>query len=295
MKNQTMLIQLAARKEVPATAIYVKVYTESGRLGQRDIMLLVPGGPGNDHTTYDSPDYSITKALLPYVDIILFDPRGCGASEKSLAKYCTLACYVEDIESIRQHFQLSPNQFVLFGQSYGSIAALGYAVKYAEKLKKLILIGGAASSECLEEAKDNLLRIGTPEQQKWGEKIWTGTFTGLPAEVAEYYETMGPLYSYTFKPGQPTPSLTYNVEVLNLGFGKFLKEFDFRPQLSRVTCQTLILWGEDDWILDKKQAEILHTGIVNSELEIFQQCSHLLWIDQWEKFVHKTAGFLMRG
>ena len=48
----------------------------------------------------------------------------------------------------------------------------------------------------------------------------------------------------------PTPPLTYNVDVLNFGFGDFLKKFDFRPALKNVNCKTLILWGADDWISD---------------------------------------------
>ena len=289
--KQKMMIQLEKRNEVPATSIYAEIHTKNGNLGQRDILILVPGGPGNDHTTYDSTEYSITKALSPYVDIILFDPRGCGSSEKSLAKYCTLEYYIEDIESIREYFKIPSSQFILFGQSYGSIAALGYAVKYSEKLKKLILIGGAASSEFLDEAKENLLNIGTEAQKEWGRKLWVGKFTGLPDEVAEYYETMGPLYAYSFKPGQPTPSLTYNVEVFNLGFTQFLRTFDYRPCLSKIKCPTLILWGEDDWILDKRQGAIIHEGIAQSQLVIYQHCSHLLWIDQWDKFVNKMLEF----
>lgn len=287
-----MTLKLPARKNIPATEVYIKIYTTSGQLGLRDILVMVPGGPGNDHTTYDVSDNSIANTLLPYVDIILFDPRGCGQSEKSLAEYCTLEHYIEDIESIREHFKISSRQFVLFGQSYGAIAALGYAVKYSEKLKKLILISGAASSEFLQEAKQNLLRIGTPEQIKWGEKIWAGAFTGSAEEVVEYYETMGPLYSYYFKPGASTPTLTYNVEVFNLGFSKFLKEFDYRPQLSQIKCKTLILWGENDWITDKNQAAILHEGIAGSELVIYKHCGHLFWVDQFEKFMKKIIEFL---
>ena len=129
-------------------------------------------GPGNDHTLYDAPDKSITKALASYIDIILFDPRGCGSSKKSDAKYCTLDNYIEDIESIRQHFKLSSKQLVLFGQSYGSIAAIGYAIKYPGNLKKLLLIGGVASGEFLTEAIDELLEIGTPSQRHYAEILW---------------------------------------------------------------------------------------------------------------------------
>ena len=286
------MITLPGRENTPATKINVIIHSQSGNLGQRDVMLLIPGGPGNDYTTYDSPQFSITQALFPYVDIILFDPRGCGKSAKSSVEYCTLNHYIKDIESIREYFKIPADRLIIFGQSYGAIAALGYAAKYSKKIKKLLLIGGAASSECLTEAQENLAIIDTPDQKKWGEKIWTGTFTGTPEEVAEYYETMGALYSYTFKPGQPTPSLTYNVELLNHGFGKFLKEFDFRPKLPSIKCQTLLLWGEDDWMLDKKQGEVINNLLPYSELKVYQQCSHMLWIDQWERFLKDAIDFL---
>lgn len=293
--KQEMRIKLPEKRNIPATEIYIKTYIKKAPLGQRDILVMVPGGPGNDHSTYDALDNSMAKTLLPYVDILLFDPRGCGKSKKSLAEHCTLERYIEDIESIREHFKISSQHFILFGQSYGAIAALGYAVKYPEKLKKLILISGAASSEFLKEAQQNLLKKGTPEQKKWGEKIWAGAFPESPEQVAEYYEIMGPLYSHYFKPAVTTtiPTLTYNVEVLNLGFKKFLREFDYRPELSKVKCKTLILWGEDDWIADKKQATIIHNGITDNELVIFKHCSHLFWVDQFEKFMQKIIEFLV--
>ena len=78
-----MNISLPTRQGVPETTIYVKIFTQDYPLGYRDVMILVPGGPGNDHTMYDAPENSIAKALLLVVDIILFDPRGCGVNEAS--------------------------------------------------------------------------------------------------------------------------------------------------------------------------------------------------------------------
>jgi len=250
----------------------------------------------NDHSLYHSPDHCIVDALLPFVDIILFDPRGCGQSEKSLAKYCTLAHYIDDIESIRQHFSIPTKQFIVFGQSYGSIAAIGYAIKHPDRLKKLALIGGAASSDFIDEAKQNLARIGTPIQKQMAEKLWAGAFTKNAEEMAEFYRTMAPLYSYSFNPNKASTSIsiTYNVDVLNLGWGKFLRIFDYRSTLAQISCQTLILQGEDDWLFDKRQAGIIHHAIPNSELHLFSQCSHLLWIDQRDKFVQAMADFLNR-
>lgn len=121
-----MKISLPEREGIPKTSIYTKILTQDNtQLGQRDVMILVPGGPGNDYTMYDTPEKSIAKALLPVLDVILFDPRGCGSSEESPVKYCSLEHYIDDIEAIRMYFNLPADKFIVFGQSYGSLAAVG--------------------------------------------------------------------------------------------------------------------------------------------------------------------------
>lgn len=291
--KQEIMIKLPVRQDVPGVNLYCQYYSKSERLGTRDLMFMIPGGPGNDHAIYDTPQHSIAKALFPYVDILLFDPRSCGKSEITSPKYSSLDHYIDDIEAIREYFKISPDQLIIFGQSYGSIASLGYATKYPNSLNKLILVGGAASSEFLEEAKANLSKIGTAQQKELAKKLWTGTFTGELDENDQFFQTMTPLYQLTFKPGMPTPPLTYNVDILNFGFGDFLRKFDFRPVLKRIRCKTLILWGADDWISDKNQAKILHEGIKGSTLKIYSHCSHLLWLDQWDKFLRDVTDFLI--
>lgn len=286
------MINIPARQAIPKTQLYTQVYTESGNLGKRDVLIFIPGGPGNDHTACDYAEHSFAESLFPYVDVILFDPRGCGKSEKSAIEYCTLDHYIDDIEAIREYYNISPNQGVLLGSSYGSIAALGYSIKYQSKFKKLILIGAAASGEFIKEAKQNLKEKGTLAQQEMGGKILTGSFTLSPDVVSEYYETMGPLYSLSFKPGLPTPAITFDFELVNLGFRTFLKDFDYRLKLPQVKYETLIITGEEDWIFDKNQAIIIYDGIAGSQLIVYQNCGHMIWIDQWEQFLTDIIKFI---
>ncbi len=287
-------INLPSRREVPQTSIYTKVLTQDNKkLSDHDVIILVPGGPGNDYTMYDTTENSIAKALLPAANVILFDPRGCGNSQSSLVEYCSLEHYIDDIEAIRAYFKIPPEKFIVFGQSYGSIAAVGYAIKYPDNLKKLLLIGGVASSEFLTEAKQDLEKFGTPAQKHFAEKLWHGTFNGSQNEVADYYRIMSPLYSYSFVEKEDAPlEIPCNIGILNYGFGKFLKVFDFRPNLHKIKCQTLILWGENEWIMNKNQINQLHHGIPHSTLIIYKKCSHMLWIDQWDKFTLDALAFL---
>jgi proline iminopeptidase len=235
---------------------------------------------------------SIAQTFFQAADVILFDPRGCGRSESCHVKYCSLEHYIDDVEAIRKHFDINPLNFFVFGQSYGSIAALGYATCYPSSLKKLLLIGGVVSSSFYEEAQTKLKEIGTPEQIVFSEKLWHGTFDGSKEEIADFYRLMSPLYSYSFEPGEPPLEMGYNIDIMNEGWGNFLKHFDYKNELSKITCETLILWGEDEWIMPKSHVDLLSKRIPHGALKVYPKCMHMLWIDQWDIFTHDALEFL---
>lgn len=288
-------LQIPARRETPQTSIYTKIFAQdTENLCDRDVVILIPGGPGNDHTMYDTPEHSIAKTFLTAVNVVLFDPRGCGRNEPSPVEACSLDHYIDDIEAIRSALNIPPEKLIIFGQSYGSFAATGYAARYPNNLKKLLLIGGVVNSEFMTEAKQDLEKIGTPEQKRFAEKLWHGSFDGSQDEVAGYYRVMSPLYSYSFIAQDDAPlEIPCNIDILNYGWGHFLKHFDFRPELKNIKCSTLILWGENEWIMNGNQVQQLHLGIKNSTLMVYSQCGHMLWLDQWERFTEDALHFLI--
>jgi len=283
-------IKLPERAGIPSSNLFTKQYIQKN-LGDRNTIILLPGGPGNDMEMYDDPDMSIAQTFFQVADVILFDPRSCGKSEQCRVELCSLEHYIDDVEAIRKYFEIQPDHFFVFGQSYGSIAALGYATCYPRSLEKLLLIGGVVSSSFYEEAKSRLKEVGTPEQIVFAEKLWNGAFDGSKEEITDFYNLMSPLYSYSFEPGEPPLEIGYNVDVMNYGWGHFLKHFDYGPKLSSIACETLILWGENEWMMPKSHIDVLAQRIPRSSLKVYPKCMHMLWIDQWEMFVHDALEF----
>lgn len=195
---QEAFINLPNRPGIPTSKVFTKQYVQK-TLGDRSTVILLPGGPGNDMEIYDDPDRSIAHTFFQVADVILFDPRSCGKSEPCDIEMCSLDHYIDDVEAIRQYFNIMPERFFVFGQSYGSIVALGYATRYPMSLKKLLLIGGVVSSSFYDEAKANLAKIGTTEQIAFAEKLWNGTFDGSKQEIVDFYTLMSPLYMYSFE------------------------------------------------------------------------------------------------
>ena len=103
---------------------------------------------------------------------------------------------------------------------------------------------------------------------------------------------MSPLYSYSFIPSEPPLEIGYNLDVMNYGWGDFLQDFDFSDELSRITCKTLILWGEAEWIMPLSHITLMNDSIKHCTLKTYPQCMHMLWIDQWDRFKEDALSFL---
>ena len=287
-------INIAARADTPETNLYIKILTQNDeKLGGRDVIIMIPGGPGNDHSMYQAAPYSIADVFLEKADVVLFDPRGCGNSDSSDPRFCHLQHYIADIESLRVALNLNPEQTIIFGQSYGAIAATAYASTYPNHLKKLLLIGGAVDFHFMDQMKQKMQPIASEKQKYYVNQLLTGTTSSSLADVADFIKTMMPLYSYTYRENNDEMiEIPYNVAILNEGWKQSLPQLDLKPTLQNIICPTLILYGSQDHCFSLDQIEQLHQGINNATLKTYDECGHLLWIDQWNRFVSDATTFL---
>ncbi|RDI44574.1 alpha/beta fold hydrolase [Aquicella lusitana] len=276
-----------SRTNVSPVRLNVEVKSQ-GKLGDRPVAFILPGGPGADHTPYLS--YACLQGVA---DLVFHDPRGCGQSNKDNPAGYTLNTYIDDVESIRQ--ALSLDKIIVIGKSYGSMCALGYALRYPDNVEKLVLSAGAPSYRFPDTAKRNLKRKGTPEQIKVCEKLWAGKFSNRD-ELLTYFQLTQPLYSVRVKQ-QKSPDLIYkskqfSYEVLNEGFKNDFWHFDYEAQLPKVTCPTLILAGRHDWINDVSHAEFMAARIPYSRLHVFENASHAMEVDAAEEYFQTIADFI---
>ncbi len=99
----------------------LKLYYEI--VGQGRPLLLLNGGPGFSHAYLQS-----LSALKDDAQLIFFDQRGTGRSDKADPHDYTVDANVEDVEQLRQ--QLGLDDFILFGHSWGGMLAQAYICKY---------------------------------------------------------------------------------------------------------------------------------------------------------------------
>jgi proline iminopeptidase len=263
------------------------------QLQERPIIFMLHGGPGGDHLRFKQHSLE----LQDVAQLVFIDHRGCGRSKQTKASDYTLENNIEDIEALRQHLGL--DKVVLLGTSYGGMVAQGYATRYPKRVDKLILVVTAPSYRFLDEAKKYLATHGNAAQQAIARHLWNGSFRNT-SHVNEFFKLMEPMYSVSARNRKKSahsnkqPLTTWSHEALNKGFGGFLRTFDFIPKLKKITCPTLVLAGNDDWISRPNQSKIIATHIPQAKLHIFKNCGHSLAIDAHEKYIKTITRFLKR-
>jgi proline iminopeptidase len=261
---------------------------------ERPAAFIIHGGPGSDHTGFKP---SMTP-LVQQMQLIYFDHRGQGRSGRAdpgadPARF-NLDENVEDMEALRLHLGLGP--VVSIGTSYGGMVAMAHAVRYPASVSRLILLVTAAHGGFIPRAMQIVRERGTPEQQNVCETLWAGAFESA-ATLAHYYEVMGPLYSLRYDPttaSQTRGRAIHSPAPLNRAFGPagFLRGFDLRPELPRITAPTLILAGRHDWICPPEFSEEIQRLIPGSTLRVFEHSSHSVRADEPEAMLAAIRAFV---
>jgi proline iminopeptidase len=100
-------------------------------------VLLLHGGPGATHEYFEAFDSYFPGAGFEYY---YYDQLGSAYSDQPTdVSLWDLSRFVDEVEQVRQALKLDRNDFYLYGQSWGGLLAIEYALKYQQHLKALIV------------------------------------------------------------------------------------------------------------------------------------------------------------
>ncbi len=258
---------------------------------ERPVAMVTHGGPGGDHSGF-KPGFTPLAARM---QLVYFDHRGQGRSDTADPATYTLDQNVEDMEALRRHLGLGP--IVSIGTSYGGMVAMAHAARYPDAVSHLVLIVTAAHGGFIPRAQAILRERGTEEQRQVCEKVWAGAFHSAE-EMRQYYKVMGPMYARSYDPAAAEAGrkrTIHSPEALNRAFGPegFLRRFDLRSELGRITAPTLVLAGRHDWICPPEFSEEIARLIPRADLRVFERSSHSIRGDEPEAMVDAILGFLV--
>jgi proline-specific peptidase len=256
-----------------------------------------PGGPG-----FSSAYLGDLGGLDRFRAIVALDPRGTGRSDPpSSPDAYALEHYVADLRHLQEHLGLE--QIDLLGHSHGSLVALLYAAEQPELVRRLVLV--AVASRFHEQQIEGMhvamqRRSGEPwftdasaaiQQEQDGRfrddaELGRIVARELPFYFAHYRENERALVRLALEQPVHSAALSY------FNAHEFLT-FDLRPALARVTSPTLVVAGQEDFILGPPAAcREVAEGIANARLVVLADVGHMPWVESPEEFAAIIRTFL---
>jgi proline iminopeptidase len=106
-------------------------------------MLLLHGGPGATHEYLEACDSYLPAAGIEYY---YYDQLGSGFSDNpGDPALWEVDRFVDEVEQVRIALQLDRDDFILYGQSWGGILAMEYALAHQQHLRALVISNMMAS------------------------------------------------------------------------------------------------------------------------------------------------------
>lgn len=248
--------------------------------------LVMHGGLGFDHT-YLHP---WLDSLGDTLQLIYYDHRGNGRSGRPDRETMTHAQLAADADALAAY--LGHGKVAVIGHSYGGFIALELALRYPDRLSHLILLDTAPTFDYFEEIFANAHRMGaTDEMMTAAQEVWS-----TDEEMRERFGIIWPLYFKNFDP-EIGARLLENVVVSISGSAREgeAEAYNVVPRLAEIQTPTLVLVGREDFVCPPSQAHILHEGIPNSELVIFEKSGHLPYVEEAELFFDTVRDWIRRN
>jgi proline iminopeptidase len=289
-------IRVAGIRMIPVMGGKYKVWTK--RIGSGPLkVLLLHGGPGFTHQYLEA-----MESLLPEagIEMYYYDQLGCGNSDRpeDLSLW-EIPRFVEEVEEVRRGLGLE--NFVLYGQSWGGMLSIEYALKYQHHLRALVISNMTAGIQSY------LKRIG--EVAKKLDPVTLATLRVFEAtedyDAPEYQRIMmEELYPMAICRSKPWPEPVTrafrdaNLAIYNRMQGKSefvvtgtFKDWERWDDLHKIEVKTLTLGAEND-TMDPEDIRKMATLMPNATAAICPEGSHLaMWDDQAIYFEH-LLGFL---
>jgi proline-specific peptidase len=255
--------------------------------GDRVPVIILHGGPGLDHTH-----------LRPWLDplgeerrVLYVDERGQGRSERADPATLSLEVFARDVDRLAEALGLP--RFALLGHSFGAIITTWHAINLGTAEGYVISGGGDSSDNLMADVEASLAAMGEagkPIADSWE---WEKTVE-TPEDCAELMRIQTPFHFH----GQPPPDFAadtvYVADVLrhfaNEGYG----DFDYTPDLRRVSKPTLVVVGAEDRTTTPRAARVLHEGIPGSELAVLDGAGHMSMVEAQPAYLGAVGAFLRR-
>lgn len=257
---------------------------------------------GNITMNYDQQGSGEPLVLIPYLaadyacyafqvaeyakhfTCISVDLRGTGESDKPSGTYTT-EMFADDVAALMH--AIGVEKAHIYGLSLGAATGLWLAAKHPGRVKSLSLHSGWPKTDAYLKTVVQTWQVmakalgSVPEMVIQGIFPWCFT-PALYAQKPEYIQALSDFVRG--RPKQPVDAFIQESDAVIA--------HDAEAQLGKIRAPTQITFGRHDMVTSTRFADALKTGIKNSELYIFEDCSHAPLYENVPAFNEKTLAFL---
>jgi 3-oxoadipate enol-lactonase len=260
-----------------ASANGVNLYYEIH--GEGDPVILV-GGLGSQAESWATqiPIYS------KHFKVIVFDNRGAGRSDKPEGRYTTEEL-ADDARALMDALNIENAHVV--GKSMGGMIGQWLAIKYPERVRKLVM---GCSSASRDEVGNVILRMGREIASKVGMRaVWLmALYLGYTRKYIE--KNISSLNSVLNAIPETTEALSGYI-----GQSYAVEGHNTTELLHKIKAPTLVMLGECDMTTSPMRTRELSDLIPGSRLKSFEGVGHGFWRERQEEADELVLEFLLDG
>ncbi|MBO9711805.1 proline iminopeptidase-family hydrolase [Sphingomonas sp.] len=281
-----------------------RVWTKRVGNNPRLKVLLLHGGPAVPHDYLEAFDSFLPREGVEYY---YYDQLGAGNSDRPEdMSLWNLPRFVEEVEQVRVALGLTRDNFCLYGQSWGGLLAIEYALKYQANLKCMIVSNMMASVPAYNDyAQKVLMPAMDPKQLAEVKALEAAGKTEDPRYMAllvpMHYEQHilrmpfdqwpEPAVRAFTKVNQPV--YAYMQGPSELGAGGILKDWDRFEDLAKIQTPTLVMAARYD-TMDPAYMEKMARKLPHGSYAFMPNGSHLALYDDQANYFAALTGFLKK-
>ena len=241
------------------------IVTEYLDEGSGPIVLMLHGW-GVDLHSFDN----LVNKLSSKYRIIRVDLPGFGGT--SVPKSWKLDDYVDFVKEFLYKTDIQPN--VLLGHSFGGRIIIKGVGGFKLKAEKIVLVSPAGVS--LFNLKKAIIRyvskigkvlLHIPPLYFWKERIKKRFYKGIGSEYLD----------------------NKNMKEI---FGSVVSE-DLAPYAKNIKQETLLVWGDKDYVTPLSDVKFLNSILPNSKLEIVKNTGHFSFVEDTQEVARLVGEFIM--
>ncbi|HET9615120.1 MAG TPA: alpha/beta hydrolase [Candidatus Limnocylindrales bacterium] len=267
------------------TSLFVDV------IGDGDPIVLMHGGPGLDHISL-----APFRALAGRHTVVFYDHRCNGRSTGAPVTSMTFDNLTADADALRE--RLGFERWTVLGHSFGGHVALEYALRYPQRVSRLVLLDTAADARWSQEnAADVLAARGFgPKTVSVARRFYRGgvasrDFVRAAIRLLPAYDHRFSLLRLGREMAEGGWRTKARPEALVFG-GRMMRGWSVMDRLGEIAAPTLVIAGHDDFLFPPESQALLAAGIPNACLRIIERAGHNPHAERPAETMRAIADFL---